>query len=66
MATISRDRVTFKVLQNEIYGDYRVNKYLDDIWVNARDGNWTKEQAEERAENYRKISKRCTTMEDNF
>jgi hypothetical protein len=46
--------ITFAVVQNLKYGDYRVNKYRNGVWENQRDGNWNKEQAEEIAERFRK------------
>ncbi len=45
--------ITFKVEKNEIFGDYRVNKYVRGEWVNQRDNNWTKRKAEQMAEKYR-------------
>jgi len=62
-----KSKVTFKVEQNEKYGDFRVVKYLDGVWVNERDGNWSKHKAEEIARNYRKLYKQgLTTMSDPF
>jgi hypothetical protein len=58
--------VTFEVNQNVKYGDFRVDKYLNGIWVNQRDGNWTKEKAEEVARTYRVWALRFTTMNDKF
>lgn len=58
--------VTFKVEKNEKYGDYRVNKYLNGVWINQRDNNWSKKKAEEIAEKYREGTKNgFTTMGDN-
>ncbi len=59
--------VTFEVSQNKWFGDYRVDKYLNGEWVNQRDGNWTKEEAEFKASLYRvKANKGMNTMSDNF
>jgi hypothetical protein len=58
--------VTFEVNQNAIWGDFRVDKYLNGIWVNQRDNNWSKEKAEDVAKKYREISPRFKTMDDNF
>jgi len=58
--------VTFKVSQNEKYGDFRVDKYLNGEWVNQRDNNWTKKQAEIVAQKYRVASITHTTMGDKF
>ena len=59
--------ITYKVEKNEKYGDYRVNKYLNGKMVNQRDGNWTKEEAENKAEQYRILTTGGTyTMNDNF
>ena len=58
--------VTFKVNQNEKYGDFRVDKYLDGKWVNQRDNNWSKKQAEIVAQKYRVASVTYTTMGDKF
>lgn len=59
------EKVTFKVEQNTKYGDYRVVKYLNGIWINERDGNWTKNQAMQKAKEYRALSKKgLTTMYD--
>jgi hypothetical protein len=58
--------VTFKVEKNEKYGDYRVNKYLNGVWINQRDNNWSKRKAEEIAEKYRANTKNgYATMSDN-
>jgi len=45
--------VTFKVEKNEKYGDYRVNQYINNVWENQRDGNWSKNKAEKKAKQYR-------------
>lgn len=58
--------VTFKVEQNEKYGDFRVVKYLNGTWLNERDGNWTKNKAEQKAKEYRDLAnKGINTMTDN-
>ena len=44
--------VTFKVEQNEKYKDFRVVKYVNGVWENEWDGNWTKSKAT-------KICKQC-------
>jgi hypothetical protein len=59
--------VTFKVEQNKKYQDFRVNKYLNGEWINQRDGNWSKCQAEQKATEYReRTAKGFTTMTDNI
>ena len=58
--------VTFKVNKNEKYGDFRVDKYLNGEWVNQRDNNWSKKQAEIVAQKYRVASVTYTTMGDKF
>jgi hypothetical protein len=59
--------VTFEVNQNSKYGDFRVDKYLNGIWVNQRDGNWTKQTAELVANIFRlNASKGYSTMQDKF
>jgi len=40
--------VTYKVVKNEYYGDYRLEQYINGKWENGFDGNWTKEYAESR------------------
>jgi len=63
MATLN---VTFKVEQNAKYGDFRVVKYLNQIWLNERDGNWTKNKANQKAKAYKDLaSKGIPTMGDN-
>ena len=60
-------KVTFKVEKSDIHGDYRVNKYVDGTWVNARDCNWTKSKANQIAREYRKMTtKGIITMGDNI
>ena len=64
---MTTSNVTFKVEQNEKYGDFRVVKYLKETWLNERDGNWTKNQAEQKAKEYRElVSKGKPTMGDKF
>ena len=59
--------VTFKVEQNTIFGDFRVVKYLNGTWLNERDGNWTKTQADQKAKEYRNLSEKgIATMGDNI
>jgi hypothetical protein len=41
----TKNVVTFKVEQNKIWGDFRVEKYLNGKWINGRDNNWSKAQA---------------------
>lgn len=58
--------VTFKVERNVKYGDFRVVKYLNGVWINERDANWTKRQAEKAAKTYRVLAaKGVRTMGDN-
>lgn len=37
--------VTYKVEQNEKYGDFRIVKYIDNVWENEIDNNWNEESA---------------------
>jgi hypothetical protein len=63
---MTTSNVTFKVEQNAKYGDFRVVKYLNGTWLNERDGNWTKNKAEQKAKEYRELAKKgITTMSDN-
>lgn len=63
---MTTSNVTFKVEQNAKYGDFRVVKYLNGTWLNERDGNWTKNKAEQKAKEYRELAnKGITTMSDN-
>jgi len=65
--TINEEIITYKVEKNEKFGDYRVNKYLNGIWVNQRDNNWSKNKAEEKAKLYKELTEiGLTTMSDNF
>ena len=64
---MSNSIVTFKVEQNAKYGDFRVVKYLNGLWLNERDGNWSKYKANQKAKEYRKLTKQgLTTMNDNL
>jgi hypothetical protein len=64
---MKNSNVTFKVNQNSKYNDFRVDKYVDGIWVNQRDGNWSKQTAELVALTFRiNTSKGYNTMSDNF
>jgi hypothetical protein len=57
--------VTFAVEQNKCFGDFRVVKYLNGTWLNERDGNWTKNKANKKAQEYRQHTKQgFTTMSD--
>lgn len=59
-------KVTYKVEQNKNFGDFRVVKYLNGVWLNERDGNWTKSKAEQVARYYRGLTKHgVKTMNDN-
>ena len=60
-------KVTFKVEQNANFGDFRVVKYLNGTWLNERDGNWTKNKAEQKAKVYRLLAaKGIKTMSDDI
>lgn len=60
-------KITYKVEQNPLYGDFRVVKYIDNQWTNERDGNWTKEKAQTIAENYKNLTKNgISTMGDKL
>lgn len=37
--------VEFRVVKNEMYGDYRVDEYFDGEWNNQIDNNWSELQA---------------------
>lgn len=37
--------IEFKVSKNKKYGDYRVDEYIDGLWTNQIDNNWTESQA---------------------
>ena len=41
-----KSNVTYKVEKNEKFGDYRIHQYIDGVWNNARDDNWSKAAAE--------------------
>ena len=61
-----KSKVTFKVEQNEKYGDFRVVKYLNGIWLNERDGGWTENKAEQKAKEYRNLTRQgISTMSDD-
>lgn len=60
------ENVTFKVEQNHKFKDFRVVKYLNGEWLNERDGNWTRKQADKKAKAYVNSSIRgLNTMADN-
>ena len=60
-------KVTYKVEQNQYFGDFRVNKYLNGEWVNQAEGRWSKYKAEQKAKMYRALTKNgFTTMNDRF
>ena len=40
-----KNSITYTVEKNEKFGDYRINQYIDGVWNNARDNNWSKGQA---------------------
>ncbi len=64
---MSANVVTYKVEQNEKFGDFRVHKYLNGEWWNERDGNWSKGKAQSVAKEYRATTaKGLPTMGDNF
>ena len=59
--------VTFKVEKNAKYGDFRVVKYSNNLWLNERDGNWSENKAKQIAKQYRKSSEKgFATMGDNI
>lgn len=59
--------VEFKVEKNKKYGDWRVAKYVDGEWYNERDGNWSRSEAERKAEIYRRRhAKGFETMSDRY
>lgn len=37
--------VEFRIVKNEMYGDYRVNEYFEGEWNNQIDNNWNESQA---------------------
>jgi serine protease inhibitor len=57
--------VVYKVEQNKKFKDFRVVKYFNGEWINERDGNWTKNKAEQKAKEYRELTKKgIKTMGD--
>jgi hypothetical protein len=38
--------ITYKVIQNKRYGDYRVAQFINGVWENEFDNNWTKGEAD--------------------
>lgn len=50
-----KNKIEFKVEQNLKFGDYRINKYVNNIWVNQIDNNWTKAQANKIAKKYNNL-----------
>jgi hypothetical protein len=40
-----KDVLTYKVEQNEKYGDFRVVEYINGEWNNEFDGNWSEPKA---------------------
>lgn len=48
-------KVVYKVEQNKKYGDFRVVKYINGIWENEFDGNWTKGQANRKCKLFRSL-----------
>jgi len=36
---------TYEVKLNDKYGDYRVHEYINGVWENEWDGDWTESQA---------------------
>ena len=60
-------KVTFKVEQNKIFGDFRVVKYVNGEWYNERDNNWNKIQAEKKCREYKRmIKENMKTMSDDI
>jgi len=53
---MKNSNTTFKVEQNAIFNDYRVVKYVDGVWDNARDNNWNKFKAEKIAKKYNELN----------
>lgn len=37
--------VTYKVEQNKKYGDFRIVKYINNVWENEIDNNWNEKSA---------------------
>jgi hypothetical protein len=37
--------VELKVSKNELYGDYRVDEFINGEWNNQADGGWSEKQA---------------------
>ena len=37
--------ITYKIIKNKTYGDYRVEQYINGKWENEFDDNWNKDQA---------------------
>lgn len=45
--------ISYKISKNEKYGDYRIDIYKDGIWVNQKDGGWSKYKAYKKLKEYR-------------
>jgi hypothetical protein len=41
------NNITFKIVKNEKYGDFRVQTFIDGEWENENDANWNEKQAKE-------------------
>ena len=50
MQTEVRYMITYKVVKNVKYGDYRVAQYVNGTWNNEFDGNWSKGEAHKNKE----------------
>lgn len=48
------EMITFEIVKNEKYGDYRISELLSGEWVNEYDNNWTKSEAESVLKSFKK------------
>jgi hypothetical protein len=46
--------IKLSVQKNKVYGDYRIEEYINGEWSNSYDGDWTKEQANKILLSYKK------------
>lgn len=49
--------ITYKVEQNLKYGDFRIVMYIDGVWENQFDNNWSKYKATKILNSYKKNHK---------
>jgi len=49
--------VVYKVEKNIKYGDFRVVKYVNGVWENEKDNNWSKYKADIKCKSYNEAFK---------